>query len=121
MFELKVERTFWATHALRMYDGEMEEMHGHEWKVVTVIAADGLDEIDVVMDFHELESIIESSVRPFVDKCLNEVPELATVNPSAERVAEYIGKQIHGRIPDHVQLLRVTVTEAPGCDASWLP
>ncbi len=121
MYELQVERVFHAAHALRLYDGVMEESHAHDWRVFVHVAAEKLDAIDVVMDFHELERIIDQAIGPLDGMSLNEVEALAKVNPSAERVAEHIGRAIAADLPDHVRLTRLTVTEAPGCRASYVP
>jgi hypothetical protein len=43
------------------------------------------------------------------------------VNPSAEEVARYIGRALAGSLPESVTLQRLSVTEAPGCKAAWIP
>jgi len=50
MYEATVEKTFCASHALKMPGGGSEPMHGHNWKVEVTIAARGLDAMDTVMD-----------------------------------------------------------------------
>lgn len=119
MYELEIERVFHAGHALRLYDGEMEEVHEHDWHVYVHVAAEKLDAIEVVMDFHELEKIVDGVINPLHERTLNEHDAFADVNPSAERVAEHIFKGIAPQLPKHVRLTRVTVTEAPGCKASY--
>jgi len=120
-FELTIERTFNATHALTMYDGQAEPMHGHDWGVSVTIASATLDQIDVVVDFHELESMLGQILGPWHHGCLNDDPAFAACNPSAERVAERIAQQMGPQLPDRVQLLSVSVTEAPGCVATYRP
>ena len=42
-FEITTTRTFAAAHQLRLYDGSLEPLHGHNWRVqVTVCAADSM-------------------------------------------------------------------------------
>jgi len=120
-YELSIERTFNATHALTMYDGQPEPMHGHDWRVVVTLAAPMLDRIDVVMDFHELESIVEQLLDRWQHGCLNDDAAFADCNPSAERVAERIALHVGERLPDRVKLISVAVTEAPGCVARYRP
>jgi 6-pyruvoyl tetrahydropterin synthase len=38
-FELTTSRHFSASHQLRLYDGSIEAMHGHNWVVKVMIAA----------------------------------------------------------------------------------
>ena len=50
-------RSFSAAHQLRLYDGSLEPLHGHNWQVKVTVVAAKLDSIGVVMDFHELERV----------------------------------------------------------------
>jgi 6-pyruvoyltetrahydropterin/6-carboxytetrahydropterin synthase len=119
MYELRIERDFTAGHALKLYDGTMEPMHEHVWRVLVHVQAAELDAMEVVMDFHALETIVGDVLRPLDGTRLNDVEAFAAVNPSAERVAEHIYKAIAPRLPEYVNLTCVTVTEAPGCRASF--
>ncbi|MHC4996971.1 MAG: 6-pyruvoyl trahydropterin synthase family protein [Planctomycetota bacterium] len=119
MHAIRIERVFHATHALKLYDGTVEEPHAHDWRAFIHVSAAGLDGMEVVMDFHELERIVDGVLGPLEGCDLNEAPLLAGVNPSAERVAERIFKAIQPRIPGHARLDKVTVTEATGCRASY--
>jgi len=120
-YELSIERTFNATHALTMYDGAPEPMHGHDWRVVVTVAAPTLDRIDVVMDFHELESLVGHVLGRWQHGCLNDDEAFADGNPSAERVAERVALDVGERLPERVKLISVAVTEAPGCVATYRP
>lgn len=120
MYELRIERVFRASHALRLYDGQMEPMHLHAWRTLVYVRAAELDEIDVVIDFHQLERIVGDAVGRFEGASLNSHPAFEGVNPSAERVAERIFHDIAPQLPDRVELVKVTVTEAPGCRATYI-
>ena len=119
MYEIEIERVFNAAHALRLYDGTMEEPHRHDWHTWVVVSAPSLDSMEVVMDFHELEKIIDGVLKPLDGEDLNEVKLLEGYNPSAERVAECIFQAIAPQLPSRTQLKSVTVTEAPGCRATY--
>ena len=121
MYEVGIERQFRAAHALRLADGQMEPMHTHDWLVTVNVAAPQLDAQDVVIDFHDLETSVDVILAELADRTLNELPPFAHASPSAERVAEHIASQLIPQLPQHVRLVRVTVTEAPGCMASYLP
>lgn len=120
MYELRIERVFKASHALRLYDGEMEPIHLHAWRTLVYVRAAELDAIEVVMDFHELERIVGDAIGRLDQKCLNDHPAFEGVNPSAERVAERLYRDIAPHLPDRVDLVKVTVTEAPGCRATFM-
>ena len=73
MYEITVSRVFSAAHALRLYDGSMEALHGHNWSVELTVAAGQLDAIDVVMDFHELERSDDALMDRVQNRNLNDV------------------------------------------------
>lgn len=120
-FEISTTRVFSAAHALRLYDGSLEPVHGHNWRVkVTVSAVVGLDDIGVVMDFHKLERLVDEIIVPLHNRHLNEVPPYSeTVNPSAENVAWHIGRSL--RLPDAVRLASVEVWETDANSAIYRP
>jgi 6-pyruvoyltetrahydropterin/6-carboxytetrahydropterin synthase len=51
MFEVAVENTFAAGHALRHYRGKCENVHGHNYKVQVVVRGEKLDSIGMLADF----------------------------------------------------------------------
>lgn len=122
-FQITIETTFAAAHALRLPDGSDEPTHGHNWHVRVTVARAGLDAMATVMDFHKLEQLVGQIVGPWHNRDLNHAPPFANgaVNPSAERVAEWVGQQTARGLPEGVRLVRVAVTEAPGCTANYLP
>jgi len=118
MFELEVQAEFCAAHAI-VIRGEREPVHGHNWRVTVWIAGGGLDEDGLVCDFHEVERQLEAVIGPFRNADLNRAPPCDSINPTAERVAEHIGKALGERLGAGVRVDRVRVTEAPGCAAVW--
>lgn len=119
MYALKIERRFFASHALRLYDGSLEPLHAHDWVVEAAVRAGKLDAIGVVMDFHELERIVAAGLEPLRGVNLNECAAFAGVNPTAECVAEHIYGVVAAKLPVGVELVGVTVTESPGCEAMY--
>ncbi|MHB1156110.1 MAG: 6-pyruvoyl trahydropterin synthase family protein [Phycisphaerales bacterium] len=121
MYELTIERTFNATHALRLPDGSREPAHGHDWRVVVHVAADQLDACDMVVDFHLIERRLDEMLAPLQHTHLNDHPAFAKVNPSAERVAEHLARHMAEQLAaiKNAKVLKVSVTEAPGCAATF--
>ncbi len=111
MFEISATAGFCASHQLRLYDGSIEPLHGHNWQVKVTVAAEKLDAIGVVMDFHQLERRMHRIIDGFHNHHLNELPAFAEANPSAENVALYIGQSL--KLPARVTLLAVEIWETP--------
>ena len=118
-FEISVVRTFAAAHQLRLYDGSLEPLHGHNWRVEVTVAAEELDPIGVVMDFHELERRLGKLLEPMHNSHLNAVEPFVSINPTTEHVALHIGRQL--QLPRAVRLARVQVWETPENAASYVP
>lgn len=130
-YEITYQTVFAAAHAIVLPDGSLEPMHGHNWSVAVAVAANELDAIETVMDFHDLEEIVQAITAgwhnrnlndcpPFVDYTRTDQHQLA-MSPTAERVAEHMGLTVAAHLPVHVQLVSVAVGEAPGCTATYLP
>lgn len=117
-FQITIQREFSASHQLRLYDGTLEPLHGHNWKVLVSVGADKLDSMGVVMDFHELERQVDQIVGPMHNRHLNDLPAFRSINPSAENVAGCIAEGL--RLPSHVRPLYVEVWEATNCSARWI-
>ena len=120
MFELSVQRVFSAAHALTLA-GKRETLHGHDWHLTVVVAGARLDADGLLCDFHVLASAIDAAIAPFHNANLNEVEPFTRINPSAEQVARYIAQRLASVMPDGVSVARVSVTEAPGCQATYTP
>lgn len=123
MFEAVVEREFCAAHALRLPGGSLEPVHGHNWHVAVAVSRNGLDHLETVMDFHQLEASVDAAIAPWRNANLNDCRPFAGdgYNPSAERVAQAIAEAVTPALPEGVRLSWVSVTEAPGCRAVYQP
>ena len=55
MFEVSVEQTFAAGHALRNYKGKCENVHGHNFKVQVVMEGEELECDRPAGGFHRRE------------------------------------------------------------------
>ena len=118
-FEISTTRRFSAAHQLRLYDGSLEPLHGHNWRVCVTVLAPRLDSIGVVMDFHELERLLDAIIVPMHNRHLNELPSFGELNPSAENVAFHIGRSL--RLPAQAALQSVQVWETDENSAIYRP
>src|SRR3712207_2476036 len=98
----------------------MEPVHGHNWRVRVTVSAPALDAIGVVMDFHELERLVDAIVATWHNRHLNEMPPFEReLNPSAENVAYHVGRSL--RLPAGVRLDGVEVWETDENSAVFQP
>jgi 6-pyruvoyltetrahydropterin/6-carboxytetrahydropterin synthase len=123
MYEITVQTEFCAGHSL-VIGGARERPHGHNWRVTAVIAGKSLDRDGVLCDFHTVEEVLEEICEPFVNENLDvQEPFVNGVNPSAENVAKYIATEMAARLDSglrpHARVWSVSVTEAPGCVATY--
>lgn len=118
-FSITTTREFAAAHQLRLYDGSLESVHGHNWRVQVTISAEKLDAIGVVMDFHELERLLWEIVGPMHNRHLNELEPFRSLNPSAENVACHIARSL--MLPKGIELKSVEVWETAGNSAVYRP
>ena len=103
-------RSFAAAHQLRLPDGSIEPLHGHNWRVKVTVSSSKLDALGTVMDFHELERLVDAMTGPMHNHHLNELPPFdRELNPSAENVAFHIARSL--ALPADVRLERVEVWE----------
>ena len=118
VFEISVQRVFHASHAL-LIGGDREESHTHDWRVTLVVAGAALDSDGLLCDFHDLETSLDEVIKPFRDADLNQTRPFDRIPPTAEAVAKYIAESVSDRLGDKVHVNRVSVTEAPGCEATY--
>jgi 6-pyruvoyltetrahydropterin/6-carboxytetrahydropterin synthase len=94
MFEVSVEETFAAGHALRGYRGKCENVHGHNYRVRVTIQGEQLDSAGLLVDFVELKRTLRAIVERLDHTFLNDVPPFDKLNPSAENMARYFYEEM---------------------------
>jgi 6-pyruvoyltetrahydropterin/6-carboxytetrahydropterin synthase len=120
-FAISIRRWFAASHQLRLHDGSLEPLHGHNWRVrLTAARADGgLDEIGTVHDFHDLERHLDEALRQLHNAHLNDLPAFARLNPTTENVAAHLAVQLE--LSSGLRIIEVEVWETPDCSATFRP
>ncbi len=113
MFLLKISSSFAAAHRISGYPGKCGEIHGHNYGVIVILKAEGLGELDMAFDFAEAKRILNQVLEPLDHKLLNDLLPFKSVNPTAEKLAEYIYKVLEGKIPDGISVYQVEVAETP--------
>ena len=124
MFEVSVEQTFAAGHALRNYKGKCENVHGHNFRVQVKIEGDRLDETGLLVDFIDVKNVMRGVIERLDHQFLNEVAPFDVKNPSAENIAEYFHQQMTTGLADTpvpVRITEVKVWETDIQSASYRP
>jgi 6-pyruvoyltetrahydropterin/6-carboxytetrahydropterin synthase len=94
MFEVSVDETFSAGHALRGYKGKCENPHGHNYKVRLTVQGPRLDSIGLLFDFVHLKQVLHAVINNMDHKYLNDQPPFIELNPSAENIAKYLYDEV---------------------------
>ena len=122
VYEVSVERSFKAVHALELPAGGREDAHEHTWCVTAAFRSESLVEpMGVVMDFVAVDEALAAIAESCDGADLNSMPAFSDRAPSAERVAEWFAGLLEERLGADGRLYSVTVTEAPGCRAAFFP
>jgi 6-pyruvoyltetrahydropterin/6-carboxytetrahydropterin synthase len=95
MFEIFVEHTFAAGHALRNYRGKCENVHGHNYKVQVGVQGPELDANGLLYDFAELKKRVRATSEYLDHQFINDLKPFDELNPSAENIAKYFYDEIH--------------------------
>jgi 6-pyruvoyltetrahydropterin/6-carboxytetrahydropterin synthase len=94
MFEVTIEETFAAGHALRNYHGKCENVHGHNYRCQVTLEGAELDSVGLLVDFVELKRVVHAVLDRMDHQWLNDFPPFDVLNPSAENMARYIYEQL---------------------------
>ncbi len=123
MFELTIEETFAAGHALRNYRGKCENVHGHNYRCQVSVEGTALDDIGLLVDFVELKRIVHAVLDRMDHQWLNEFPPFDKLNPSAENMARYIYEEVAAALParEGVRLASVRLWETDTASVTYLP
>jgi len=123
MFEVSVEHTFAAGHALRNYKGKCENVHGHNYRIQVVVRGETLDQTGMLADFVELKRLLRAVCEPMDHVFLNDMQPFTEVNPSAENMARYICERLQSELVQEnpVEVAEVKVWETDIQSATYRP
>ena len=124
MYEIVVEHTFAAAHALRNYNGKCENVHGHNYRVRLTIEGPQLDAIGLLVDFTQLKRIMREIMGRLDHQFINDLEPFQTVNPSAENMAKYFFEETVKELqdlPPGARLTEAAVWETDTSRATYRP
>ena len=108
MYQVSVEETFSAGHALRGYKGKCENVHGHNYRVRVTLEGPEVDSIGLLVDFTRLKQVIREVMGRLDHQFVNDLEPFRTVNPSAENLAKYFYEEVKRGLTDLPAGARIT-------------
>jgi 6-pyruvoyltetrahydropterin/6-carboxytetrahydropterin synthase len=124
MFQVSVEETFSAGHALRGYKGKCENPHGHNYRVRVTVEGQQLDSIGLLYDFVHLKRVLRDLIGGVDHKFLNDQPPFDAINPSAENLAKFFydetSRELDG-MANSPRITSITVWETDETSATFAP
>lgn len=112
MYEISARVNFAAAHQLIGYRGPCSNIHGHTWSVKASLLCDELNNIGITYDFKDLKKVLKACVQRFDHQFLNTHPPFDQMNPTSENLAKYIYQSIKAKLPEHVKMKSVEVSES---------
>ena len=73
MFQVSVEETFSAGHALRGYKGKCENVHGHNYRVQITLEGPELDHIGLLVDFTHVKQVMRELIKRLDHQFINDL------------------------------------------------
>ena len=121
MYELRIISHLAAAHQLRDFQGQCEDLHGHNWKIEVFVAGQEVGENGILIDFREVKRATEKVIRELDHRFLNELEYFKNVNPSSENIARFIYDSLSQSLGgDSVRVSKVTAWESDSACATYL-
>ncbi len=117
-YKVMVNSSFYASHYVRLPNGEWEDPHSHNYQIEVCISSEKLDENGMVIDFTLIDGYIEEIKGKLNNTILNKNPLFDREIPTAENIARTIFLHISERIKKEkftnspkVEYVKVSETE----------
>jgi 6-pyruvoyltetrahydropterin/6-carboxytetrahydropterin synthase len=121
MYTVAVQREFVAQHYLIGGDfGPENQTHSHAYRVEVRLSGDRLDRHGFLVDIDAVTAGLEAVLASVRDKTLNDLPELAGLNPSIEHLARILCHRLRARLPSAgLREVAATIWESPSAWAAY--
>ena len=120
MYHLTIQTHFAAAHNLLNYQGDCENLHGHNWKVEVTVATDQLDKAGLGIDFKILKKHTKEIMNYLDHKYLNDLDAFKGISPSSEHIAKFIFDRLLDSLSGFdVSVEKITVWESDNAYASY--
>lgn len=120
MYKLTIRTSFAAAHNLINYQGDCENLHGHNWRVEVTVTATELDNAGLGIDFKILKRETGELLKELDHKYLNEHTEFEGVSPSSEHIAKFIYRRLSEKLnSNNINVDSITVWESDNASACY--
>ena len=120
MYHLTIHTHFAAAHNLINYQGDCENLHGHNWKVEVTVSAQELDNAGLAIDFKILKKETKGILSKLDHKYLNDLDAFRERSPSSENISRYLFEELTSAFAEkEVTVEKVTVWESDNACASY--
>jgi 6-pyruvoyltetrahydropterin/6-carboxytetrahydropterin synthase len=119
MYEVYVAGRFEAAHRLVGNFGPASRMHGHTYRIEVILRGQHLGDDGTLYDIGALGKDVEDLAASLNYRDLNEVPDLADVNTTAEALADYCWERLAAPLRNKgLESLVVRIWESPNAYAA---
>lgn len=120
VYEIYVKDHFAAAHALKGYDGNCSNLHGHNWTVEAYIQCTKLNKLGIGIDFRDVKGVVKDVLSRLDHTNLNDIAEFGSINPTSENISKLLYTELSRRLnTEHMTVSKVMVFESPGCGSSY--
>jgi 6-pyruvoyltetrahydropterin/6-carboxytetrahydropterin synthase len=120
MYRLMIKTSFAAAHNLINYQGDCENLHGHNWRVEVVVAAKELDKAGLGIDFKILKKQTNSLLDELDHKYLNDLTPFKNDSPSSENISRYLFERLSETLNnENITVEKINVWESENACASY--
>jgi len=120
MYHLMIKTSFAAAHNLINYQGDCENLHGHNWLVEVTVGAKELDAAGLGIDFKILKRKTKGLLGELDHKYLNDLEPFKEASPSSENIGRYLFESLSESLNnDNITVERVNVWESDNACASY--
>ncbi len=120
MYRLMIKTSFAAAHNLINYQGDCENLHGHNWRVEVVVAAKELDKAGLGIDFKILKKQTNSLLDELDHKYLNDLTPFQNDSPSSENISRYLFERLSETLNnENINVEKINVWESENACASY--
>jgi len=115
MYVVSAQAHYDAAHFLRNYEGKCSNLHGHRYVVEAAVAAEELNEAGIAFDFVDLKRELRALAEELDHTNLNDLPQFAELETSAENQARWFYEALTTRLPGELAdgLLYCRIWETP--------
>ena len=120
VYEIYVKDHFAAAHALKGYDGNCSNLHGHNWIIEAYIQCRKINKLGISIDFRDVKGVLKDVLSKLDHTNLNDIAEFGAINPTSENLAKFLFIELSLRLnTESTKVKKIMVFESPGCGSAY--